>query len=332
MSRVNRSRLEDYLSSDYIEASITLNSKAPTMVYVEGYDDITFWRTVFDEFEEGDKERKFEVTTPVRNDLAKGKKVVLSFAQKAGKNLLLCVDSDFDYLFSGSTEVSREVNQNPYIIQTYIYAIENLLCLPTSLDSLATRITRNDAIIFDFVRFCAEYSEAIYNLFVWYYFAAKNNKPQILTLSEFRNIAKLNYLDMEDNGAETIGYIERQVKRKVANLEQKHPSMIDRVEQTKNDLKTKGVRPDQTHLWVQGHFWQDNVVKVILSSICNKLRQMRIEEITNSTQNSLTKRNDISSYNNALRDIDTVVTDNTLYQKTEYFRPIYERISSILSS
>ena len=44
------------------------------MVYVEGYEDIAFWRGVFDDYES--EEFMFEITVPLRDDLAKGKKVV----------------------------------------------------------------------------------------------------------------------------------------------------------------------------------------------------------------------------------------------------------------
>lgn len=332
MRRVQRTKLIDHIDSDYISATHRVSASAPVMVYVEGYDDIAFWRGVFDNLEDGGGRRRFEITTPARSDLAKGKKVVLSFASKAGKSLLLCVDSDFDYLFGNHSVQSKVVNNSPFVIQTYVYAIENLLCLPSSLDTLATRIARNDAMIFNFEVFCEGYSAAIFPLFVWYYYTARSNKTEILTLTNFKNSVKLNFLDMGSGGAATIRYIERQVAKKVEYLEGRYNDLVPLVEQCRVSLELRGVSPGQTHLWVQGHFWQDNVVKVILATICNKLREMTMEQISNSTQNPLTKRNTISSYNNALREIDAVIRDNTIYQHTSYYGPIIERIRAALST
>lgn len=332
MRREKRRKLVSYIASDYFEAAQSLRASAPVVAYVEGYDDVTFWRSIFDEFESAGTSRHFEVTTPVRNDLAKGKKVVLSFAQQAGRALILCVDSDFDRLLGGRTEQSRIVNTNPFVVQTGVYAIENLLCLPSSLGSIATRITRNDTQVFDFDAFCASYSKAIYPLFVWYFHAAATDHPHIFTLADFRNTVKLNYLEVEDGGASTVRFVERQVQRRLNSLQTHNRHLIEAIEKTDQYLRDFGVKPDETHLYIQGHTWQDNVVKVMLNATCNYLRQLMIERITTSRQEPLTRRNDMSSYNNALRDIDTVVADNTLYRRTEYYRPIAERIHSIIDA
>ena len=76
------------------------------MVYVEGYEDVAFWRSVFDDYESD--EFMFEISVPLRNDLAKGKKVVLHLAEDPEvRDNLFCIDSDFDYLFADQTPVSR---------------------------------------------------------------------------------------------------------------------------------------------------------------------------------------------------------------------------------
>lgn len=330
MKRIKREKLINYIASDYFEAAQALRATVPVVVYVEGYEDVTFWRSVFDDFETVGSARRFEVTTPVRHDLAKGKKVVLSFADRAGRALILCVDSDFDRLLGDTTEQSRIVNGNPYVVQTGVYAIENLQCLPSSLGSIAARITRNDTQVFDFDAFCASYSRAIYPLFVWYFHAAKADRPNIFTLSDFRNTVRLNYLDIDDNGSTTISFINRQVARRLSSLRTHHANLIEVVAQSDLYLRERGVLPEQTHLYIQGHTWFDNVVKVMLSTVCNTLRSLMIERITGSRQESLTRRNDMSSYNNSLRDIETVVADNTLYRRTPLYTPIAGRIRAIM--
>lgn len=318
-----------HLNSDYIEAWSAISNSNRTLVYVEGWDDVAFWRAVFDDFEE-EGTRKFEVMTPARNDMAKGKKVVLGFAEQAGKNLILCVDSDFDYLFDQSTFQSRLVNNHPFVVQTYTYAIENLLCLPASLASVAAKVTKNDLPIFDFEEFFARYSEVIYPLFLWYAHCSRIDRPSYFALSDFRNTVRINYLHLDDNGERTIQWLERQVRSRLGFLERKYPKMAADLPQFEKYIRQRGVEPRLTHLYMQGHTLLDNVVKTVLQTVCNELRNITIQRIGESKKDSLTKRNEIGSYNNAIRDIDTVIADNMAYKKTIYYQQISTKIRSIV--
>ena len=85
-------------------------------VYVEGYEDVAFWRGIFDHFR--NPYLRFEISVPDRGDLPKGKKVLLSMLPRSSEELLLCMDSDFDYLFAGRTPQSQEVNNSKFLFHT----------------------------------------------------------------------------------------------------------------------------------------------------------------------------------------------------------------------
>ena len=73
-----KKRLQDHLSSGYIESANKLRSKRlkkRIVAYVESYDDVSFWRSVFADFE--DENHYFEVMLPSKKSLCKGKKSVL---------------------------------------------------------------------------------------------------------------------------------------------------------------------------------------------------------------------------------------------------------------
>ena len=99
-------------------------------VYVEGYEDVAFWRGIFDHFQ--NPYMRFEISVPNRADLPKGKKVLMGMIPRSSDELILCVDSDFDFLFADRTEQSREVNNARYMFHTYAYATENFLCYAPS--------------------------------------------------------------------------------------------------------------------------------------------------------------------------------------------------------
>lgn len=328
MKRIERKTILDHINSDYVEGWGSLNGKGRVVVYVEGWEDIAFWRSIFDDLETPGQ-RKYEVMTPSRNDLAKGKKVVLGFADRAGKNLILCVDSDFDYLFGDLTYQSRTVNNNPYVVQTYTYAIENLLCLPSSLGSLATKITKNDTPVFDFEEFFRRYSITIYPLFLWYIYASRIDRPNIFTLSEFRNAVRINYIMVDDNGESTIEWLEKHTTYRLNQLRKRHVAYIKDIKEFEKTLIEKGVRPELTHLFMQGHTLLDNIVKIVMQSVCNYLRQNSVNKIHTSRSEPLTKRNEMGAYNNALRDIDSVIADNVLYKRTEQYEKIKSKIITI---
>lgn len=326
--RTKSSKLTDNISSELFAAASKMHRSGRVMVYVEGYEDIAFWRGVLDDWEGAD--RHFEISTPIRSDLAKGKKVVLNFASQAGTNLLLCVDSDFDYLFGNLNEQSRLVNNNKYVIQTYAYSIENLLCYPPSLNSIAVKATKNDARIFDFQHFMSEYSKTIYPLFLWYVYAAKSNSPGVFPLNDFRNSVRISYLDIESDGDRTIEWVGRQVQKKLKQIESKNRSRKQEVVELEKELILRGVTPQTTHLYMQGHTLMDQVVKTVLATVCDALRKQWVERIMQSDRQGLTLRNELSYYNNSLREIDGLLLDNTLYRDSEQFGRIKSDLNEIL--
>lgn len=321
-------RLVQNITSEYFEATSALQKRNRVMVYVEGYDDIPFWRAIFDEFETPD--RRFEISTPARNDLAKGKKVVLQFAPQAGRNLILCVDSDFDYLFGDLSSQSRMVNHTPFLLQTYTYAIENYLCYPPSLHSVCVRATKKDVHLFDFEEFMREYSRIIYPVFVWYAFAARVDRPTIFTLADFRNTVKINFINVEENGEDTLVWLEKQVAKRLKFLRAKHQRWLPEVEKFEANLKERGVVPEETHLYMQGHTLMDNVVSVVVGTVCNALRKLAVRQIMGSSRQGLPLNNELSSYNNVLSDVDELLKINTGYRSCPLFAKLHGDIVRML--
>ena len=163
-------RLRENISSEYFTAANKLKSKKARrkiVAYVESYDDVLFWRTLLDNYE--DDTRYFEVMLPSHNTLERGKRSVLMnlIYTKVGEDMIACVDADYDYLMQGATETSKSIVSNPYVVHNYAYSIENLQCYAPSLHNVCVMVTLNDHAVFDFKEFMRQYSEAIFPLFVW---------------------------------------------------------------------------------------------------------------------------------------------------------------------
>lgn len=289
-------------------------------VYVEGYEDVAFWRGIFDHFQ--NPYMRFEISVPNRADLPKGKKVLMGMIPHASDELILCVDSDFDFLFADRTEQSREVNNARYMFHTYAYATENFLCYAPSLHNICVKATKNDTRIFDFVHFMHEYSCTIYPLFLWYAYSAQLSSENVFPLIDFKSAVRIGYLDLENNGEKTLEWLRRNVAKREEMLRRRNPKMIGPMQEFEQQLKSRGLAPENAYLFMHGHTLMDNVVMILLNSVCEKLRAMSIAKITASKKQGVALKNEMSNYTNSLRSIRDVLLDNENYTKC----PLYKRL------
>lgn len=304
--------------------------------YVESYDDIYFWRTVLSPFE--DDTRYFEVMLPSKVNLTRGKKsVLMNFLEdgveeqepvssqceaelvgRVGRDMIACVDADYDYLLQGATAQSRRVLQSPYVFHTYVYAIENYQCYAPSLHEVCVSVTLNDHRIFDFSDYFARFSEAVFPLFVWSIMVYRNGNYPRFSISHFNRIADPGGFSVASFEASLVN-VRRKVGVKVRELQREYPQAKEEYQRVKDDLKTLGVTPQTTYLYIQGHHLFDTVVAPILSKVCNLLRQERQAEIYHATAHRTQKRNEMSCYENSLQDVKAMLKKNTGYTKSEPF-------------
>ena len=329
------SRLKDNLNSKYFEAANALTSKKARhriVAYVESYDDIYFWRTVLSEFE-NDK-RFFEVMLPSKMNLTRGKKsVLMNFleGEPLGKDMIACVDADYDYLIQGRTHQSRRVLESPYVFHTYVYAIENFQCYAPSLHNVCVSVTLNDHRIFDFREYFALFSEAIFPLFVWSVMMYRNGNYPKFSITDFCRVADPGGFNVQ-NPATSIARLKHKVRTKINELQRQYPDAKDEYLTTKDDLRVLGVTPQTTYLYIQGHHLFDTVVTPILSKVCNLLRQERQNEIYYATAHKTQKRNEMSCYENSLQDIKVMLKKNTGYTTSEQFRRLQDDIRKYLGT
>ena len=297
-------------------------------VMVEGYEDVAFWRGIFDRYE-SDKVT-FEITVPLRKDLAKGKKTLLGQADKCGPNTILCMDSDFDYLFADQTEQAAEINTSPFMFHTYVYSTENYICYAPSLHNICVKATKNDTKIFDFEEFLADYSRTIYPAFLWYAYSAQSGMQRAFTLIDFKSTVRIGYLDTERNGADTIAWLGRQVARRVVSLAEQYPQMAERMPAFERALLSRGVTPDNVYLFMHGHTLMDNVVMVALNAVCDKLRLMAGNKINNSAREGLSLTNELSNYNNSLCNVRDALLFNENYKQCFLYKKLQSDIEQFL--
>lgn len=328
------SSLRDNINSEYIAAANRMRSRQARrriVAYVESYDDIFFWRTVLSRFE--NEQLYFEVMLPSRYNLSKGKKPVLMnlIGNKVGHDMIACVDADYDYLLQGRTKLSADIINNPYILHTYVYAIENYQCYAPSLHNVCVMVTLNDRQVFDFQRFMRTYSQAIYPLFVWNIWHYRYGCYSDFTMSDFNRVIETGNINI-GRPAQAIDNVQRKVQRKVSALKHMHPEAVPQVEQLAQELTQLGITPDTTYLYIQGHHLYDKVVTPLLKKVCSRLRQQRENEIHHNAQHGTQLRNELASYSHSVGDINTMLRRNTEYQTALPFLQLLKDVEKIIGN
>lgn len=326
-------RLRDNLNSQYFEAANALNSKRARrriVAYVESYDDIYFWRTVLSEFE--DDKRFFEVMLPSKTGLSRGKKsVLMNFlrGEPLGRDMIACVDADYDYLLQGATPQSKKILESPYVFHTYVYAIENYQCYAPSLHNVCVAVTLNDHRIFDFRDYFSRFSEILFPLFVWSVMLYRNGNYPKFSISDLNRIADPGGFTPV-NPEPSLENIKRKVRTRIGELQRLFPDAKEEYLKTKDDVKALGVTPQTTYLYIQGHHLFDTVVTPMLSKVCNLLRQERQNEIYHAKAHQTQKQNEMTCYENSLQDIKVMLKKNNGYMMAEQFRRVQDDVRRYL--
>lgn len=329
-----KKRLNEYLNSGFIEAANALRPKRATtriIAYVESYDDISFWRSIFDEFE-SDKFH-FEVMLPARRNLTKGKKRAMMnmLGKSVGKNMIACVDSDYDYLMQGATETSRKLLKNKYILHTYTYSIENFKCYSESLKQVCVQSTLNDMNVIDFVAFMKLYSQICHPLFVWNILLYREHDLNTMSMQKFCEIVRLTSFNIGDP-EQSLKLLKQRVKHQLSLLSKNKPELLEKHEALSKELKELGINEEETYLYIQGHHIMDSVVLRMLIPVCRYLRNKRESEIQRFACHRQQYTNELSSYRHSQCDVTLMLNKNTNYKEAKPYKRLQNDIKELLNS
>lgn len=327
-----KKRLQDHLSSGYIESANKLRSKRlkkRIVAYVESYDDVFFWRSILKKFE--NEEYYFEVMLPSRTSLSRGKKSALMnmLGPGLGEYMIACVDADYDWLLQGSTEMSRIVCTNPYVIHTYAYAIENYQCYAPNLHTICVMSTLNDRVMIDLNAFMSEYSSIIWPLFVWNIWCYRYNNYSEFTMSEFCEV--VTFRDVNPYHPEnTLQAVKNRVNKKIAWLQRRFPEGKKTYAPLRAELLNMGLTPETTYLFMQGHSVFENVVMPLLTPVCTLLRKEREREIVKLAEHEIQRQNELACYQHSQAAVDDMLRKNTGFRTSKPYEWLSEDIKRLM--
>lgn len=249
--------------------------------YVEDYADINFWSQIFDTYS--------SITiVPTTNDgSADGKNALFKISSYTGKDRIVCVDSDLDYLLPTRSDIANMINTNICVFHTYTYSTENYHCFSQSLDSLCKRISKHhhpdDQ--FDFEKFLSDLSCRIYEPFLYILCYMLNNHHRDRLWKQFKRTIALDESKLRK--AKSTSKLRRVVQEMLDDMECRLIGLIIDSKIIEYDislimksLEDKKVKRSMAYLFICGHTLLDHVVTPIAKQVIaihRKIELLRIQ-------------------------------------------------------
>lgn len=314
------SSLKGNFNSEYAAAANRLTNRAKTVIaLVEDEYDIPFWNDLLNTNNSG---IFFEITpysSSILHNTAKGKKYLLKLTDNLGPNLIICVDSDYDYLLPTLTNEARIIHTSKYVLQTYVYSIENYNCHASTLNQLCTNAVKQTVKI-DFEALLADYSKIIYPLLVWSLLLESKEFGAITSLPR-KDAVKFMIVNASiiKIGQETLlKKIDESIFKKTTELEKRFPHYLDEFEVLKKSLERKGLLPENAYLFMRGHDLQHFLIANILEPIRLDYYKRHLHEIDQITTDKVNQK---KRFKNIQRPISSFIEVNFEYK---YFCSVFK--------
>ena len=299
----------EYMDADYYQAQNRILG-VDASAYVEGLDDIFFWKEVFRKYAPHIKITFYPYSR--EGKLKNGKYFVLSdtHLKNMGKHLILCVDSDYDYLIDSSKFSS------PFVFHTYTHSIENYKLSPNGLDSLLQKCVYLDSyeIEFSFKKFMNKYSESIYPVFLYILFFEHNGEENSEKLLFNKSLSKeigltSNIIKEIPNFSNTFTILNKKVSLLTDKIKENHPSI--NLADVKETLKTLNISESEIFWYIRGHLLYDNVIKIILPKLISYYKSKKIHWF-DTHQDTSQRNNKKQEYIRKVKGIDykTLLSNN----------------------
>ena len=303
-------------------------TRAKILVFVESPADVSFWYVILQPHEKQIKVR-FDVSAYSDNNLTTGKDKLKKLFENTGQCYLICLDSDYDYLLSDKSDKSKEIKCNPYIFQTYAYAMENLKCYSESLNSLCVKATNSTDDTVDLSKFLEEYSRIIYPLLIWniYY-----NRRKKITFSrkEFGKIVTFGDIEPDEYNITPNDYKKKLTIIK-SSVTEKLNSFTSNKEFTNfsKQLNELGLNETNAYLFMNSHYLHDFISKFLVA-ICDALTNKRendIKQLAKTEKEFVTKK---AEYTNKVKNVTLLLDENDKFKDCFLFKKIEKDIQAYL--
>jgi hypothetical protein len=263
------------LEAQYFKDSL-LPLERDIAVRIESKNDIDFWNFTF---KNALPSLRPEFYPQSSLSGTKGKSCVMLLKEFADKELVLCVDSDYDYLLQSIDF------QYPFVFQTHTYSVENYWSFADGLKNVVENTTYTEGSSdFDFNAFFKNFSEIIYDWLVYSLYSEKINDGQLTPKKCGESIGFNKDLSIKEALKELKTHLNQLGKSFKFYQNQAEFKAL------KKQFTTLGLTKNNSYLFVRGHDLFDRVTLPLVKKIG--------EEITNAKFESLKKAGDTEGLKN----------------------------------
>ncbi len=296
-------------------------------VYVEDKSDVAFWHGILSPYA-NQNSITFKITPYTEDNATTGKDKLIKQFSHVNKNILICLDSDYDYLLQ--SKVAQDIEKyKPYIFQTYSYAMENLKCYAESLNNLCVKATNSTNTTVDLANFLKNYSRIIYPLFVWnlYGNSKKKNKPsrkEFAKLVTFGNTAFNDYVITQKSYQEKLAIIQKSVDKELKSV-----ASDENFIRFSENLTSLGLSEENAYLFINGHYLYEFILKFLIA-ICDELKKEAEDEIIRLA-NKKNRESKVRAYENSITDVASLLNHNDKFTDCFLFQKITADIENYIT-
>lgn len=330
----------DFIDEAFDEDTIAVQAKMEgkkTYIYVEGLDDVDFWKELL-------QDDKIDISSTSREEKQKshkGKNVLRELVKKSNKNLIIAIDSDFDFLCPNNSQSAIEFNSCKYVVQTYFYSKENISLQPNIIDLILEKTKlNNEKISSDFKSYIETYSKIIYKCFIMFLFLRNekikplNSKKFHSTLTPKNPIFDTSFKMKNDpfhqvriNASKMEEYLDNEIK-KIPNWNVKLNNFMTATEK-------KGLLANTSHCFINGHRLEDSIVTPYAEGKIRALKiklTMKIKDECKSDKKQISNRkNEISNIISKKHSFHTRLRDCTEIYKHDIIKEIKNKFLVAIS-
>ena len=323
--------LESGFNPTYSEnASILTGNPNRVTVEVEDTIDRDFWSDLLGELCP-EKEFHFDPYHTIFNEdgssgrTGKGKSQIINAASSFNAWHIGCVDSDYDWILSDYTEAGKTISSTKYLLQTYAYSIENLMCLSSTLAEFCRENTE-EHVVFDFVDYLTRLSKAIYPLLVWSTFLCSKGFLDF-TQTDWREVL----VNTEKDPEASLAHIEAKAKAKIEEFDKKYAGeTIDKEDFEFKNIAGKGVTDDESYLFVRGHELFDHILYSVLKPVITKLRNQHYAVLRASDADEDSRKKALVEYQAKDTSVEKMLSENYRYKNnTLIYKQIWADVMQI---
>lgn len=271
------------ITSEYLEEANRLypaRSKKNIQVYVEADADVRFWAPIFNKF--NDKyniniSRAFEVPASdgkAANGCSRIANLINTGQLIIGKNLIVCLDSDYRYILNDYNGGYEFVPGNKYVLETTVCAKENVISAPEGLKEIVQKSISltNWFPNFDFKKLFKSLSRTLFILQSLQLFYIRNNDIKVRLVNQ-KLISELGILQVKIQNLEYTQFDSRHFKVILRQL--KKESLIffkENLEPTERpefrrfllEIHARMEGYDNGVYFIRGHDFNDFILKELL--------------------------------------------------------------------